>query len=205
MSEIFKMVVRPSLGYIGIRETDNALFGGEHLYDSEQLRVKALQLWSVCLRGPWISGKDETGCGFSLYSTPSETSVTASAVWIPPSSAWCRSVTDGCYTSSFHLGVEEVNRTAKSISAYPPLADGGFICHGECPEHSAQPEGAGRCVSQDYSYQHVPYIAAPTRHVDVDATSAALPAVRILLWFTCEMRQPRAARASRLPVACAVI
>lgn len=41
VSEIFKNGrASISLGYIGIHETINALFGGEHVYDNEQLRER---------------------------------------------------------------------------------------------------------------------------------------------------------------------
>ncbi|MEN1627045.1 anaerobic ribonucleoside-triphosphate reductase, partial [Pseudomonas aeruginosa] len=43
VSEIFKNGrASISLGYIGIHETINALFGGEHVYDNEQLRAKGI-------------------------------------------------------------------------------------------------------------------------------------------------------------------
>ncbi|WP_274866085.1 anaerobic ribonucleoside-triphosphate reductase, partial [Serratia marcescens] len=61
-----------SLGYIGLHETINALFGGEnHVYDDEALRAKAVAIVAR-LRAAVDAWKDETGYGFSLYSTPSE-------------------------------------------------------------------------------------------------------------------------------------
>ncbi len=42
VSEIFKNGrASISLGYIGIHETINALYGNQHMYDSEALREKA--------------------------------------------------------------------------------------------------------------------------------------------------------------------
>ncbi len=60
-----------SLGFIGIHETINALFGGEHVYDNEQLRAKGIAIVERLLQAgdQW---KEQTGYGFSLYSTPSE-------------------------------------------------------------------------------------------------------------------------------------
>ncbi len=44
VSEIFKNgCASISLGYIGIHETINALFG-EHVYDNEQLRAKGIAI-----------------------------------------------------------------------------------------------------------------------------------------------------------------
>ncbi len=90
VSEIFKNGrASISLGYIGIHETINALFGGEHLYDSEQLRAKGIAIVER-LRRPWISGKKRPATALVCTARQVKTSVTASAVWIPPSSAWCR-------------------------------------------------------------------------------------------------------------------
>ncbi|VEA34136.1 Anaerobic ribonucleoside-triphosphate reductase [Salmonella enterica subsp. enterica] len=52
VSEIFKNGrASISLGYIGIHETINALFGGEHLYDSEQLRAKGIAIVGTSASG----------------------------------------------------------------------------------------------------------------------------------------------------------
>lgn len=90
VSEIFKNGrASISLGYIGIHETINALFGDKHVYDSEQAAPKVSPLWNVCAR-PWISGKKRLATALVCTARQVKTSVTASAVWIPPSSAWCR-------------------------------------------------------------------------------------------------------------------
>ncbi|QUJ06556.1 hypothetical protein KCP69_26210 [Salmonella enterica subsp. enterica] len=91
MSEIFKNGrASISLGYIGIHETINALFGGEHLYDGEQLRAKGIAIVERLRRAKlWISGKTRPATALACTARQVKTSVTA-AVWIPPSSAWCR-------------------------------------------------------------------------------------------------------------------
>ena len=72
VSEIFKNGrASISLGYIGIHETINALFGNKHMYDSAALREKGVAIVQR-LREAVDQWKDETGYGFSLYSTPSE-------------------------------------------------------------------------------------------------------------------------------------
>ncbi|MEG1112329.1 MAG: anaerobic ribonucleoside-triphosphate reductase, partial [Hafnia sp.] len=59
-----------SLGYIGIHETINALFGNQtHVFDDEALRAKAVAIVAR-LQQATDSWKEETGYGFSLYSTP---------------------------------------------------------------------------------------------------------------------------------------
>ncbi|MDF5701757.1 anaerobic ribonucleoside-triphosphate reductase, partial [Vibrio parahaemolyticus] len=95
-----------SLGYIGVHETINALFGTEaHVYDDAVLREKAVAIIKH-LKDAVNQWADETGYGFSLYATPSENLC----------SRFCRidakefgvidGVTDkGYYTNSFHLDV----------------------------------------------------------------------------------------------------
>ncbi|KPD04207.1 anaerobic ribonucleoside-triphosphate reductase [Moellerella wisconsensis] len=165
IAEIFKHGrASISLGYIGLHETINALYGTEtHVYDSEKLRAKALKIVQR-LRRATDDWKDETGYAFSLYSTPSENLCdrfcrldTAEFGIIP-------GVTDkGYYTNSFHLDVEkQVNPYDKLDfeSPYPAVANGGFICYGEYPnlQHNLK---ALEDV-WDYSYQHVPYYGTNT-------------------------------------------
>lgn len=165
IAEIFKHGrASISLGYIGLHETVNALYGTEtHVYDSEKLRAKALKIVQR-LRRATDDWKDETGYAFSLYSTPSENLCdrfcrldTAEFGIIP-------GVTDkGYYTNSFHLDVEkQVNPYDKLDfeSPYPAVANGGFICYGEYPnlQHNLK---ALEDV-WDYSYQHVPYYGTNT-------------------------------------------
>lgn len=165
ISEIFKNGrASISLGYIGIHETMNALFGEKtHVYDSEQLREKSIAIIER-LRKATDDWKDETGYAFSLYSTPSENLCdrfcrldTAEFGLIP-------GVTDkGYYTNSFHLDVEKkVNPYDKLDfeAPYPPIANGGFICYGEYPnlQHNLK---ALEDV-WDYSYDRVPYYGTNT-------------------------------------------
>ncbi|MBD8164749.1 anaerobic ribonucleoside-triphosphate reductase [Erwinia persicina] len=153
-----------SLGYIGIHETLNALSGGSvHPYDDEQLRAKGLQIVAR-LREAVEAWKEETGYGFSLYSTPSENlcdrfcRLDAAEFGVVPG------VTDkGYYTNSFHLDVEKKVNPYDKIdfeAGYPPLANGGFICYGEYPniQHNLK---ALEDV-WDYSYSRVPYYGTNT-------------------------------------------
>ncbi len=73
VAEIFKNGrASISLGYIGVHETINALFGNQtHVFDNEQLREKAVAIVAR-LKAATDQWKEETGYGFSLYSTPSE-------------------------------------------------------------------------------------------------------------------------------------
>lgn len=152
-----------SLGYIGIHETINALYGNQHVYDSERLQAKALEIVAR-LRQAVDQWKKDTGYGFSLYSTPSENLCHRFCKLDAAEFGVVTGVTDkGYYTNSFHLDVEKkVNPYDKLDfeAAYPPLANGGFICYGEYPniQHNL------RALEDvwDYSYQHVPYYGTNT-------------------------------------------
>ncbi|MEI9751109.1 anaerobic ribonucleoside-triphosphate reductase [Moellerella wisconsensis] len=165
IAEIFKHGrASISLGYIGLHETINALYGTEtHVYDSEDLRAKALKIVQR-LRRATDDWKDETGYAFSLYSTPSENLCDRFCRLDTAEFGVISGVTDkGYYTNSFHLDVEkQVNPYDKLDfeSPYPAVANGGFICYGEYPnlQHNLK---ALEDV-WDYSYQHVPYYGTNT-------------------------------------------
>ncbi|MCA1176969.1 MULTISPECIES: anaerobic ribonucleoside-triphosphate reductase [unclassified Pantoea] len=153
-----------SLGYIGLHETLNALSGSEvHPYDAQHLREKGVAIVQR-LRAAVDAWKDETGYGFSLYSTPSENlcdrfcRLDAAEFGVVPG------VTDkGYYTNSFHLDVEKKVNPYDKIdfeAPYPAIANGGFICYGEYPniQHNLK---ALEDV-WDYSYHRVPYYGTNT-------------------------------------------
>ncbi len=153
-----------SLGYIGIHETINALFGTDrHLFDDETRQAKAVAIVAR-LRAATDQWKDETGFGYSLYSTPSENLCSRFCKLDAKAFGVIEGVTDkGYYTNSFHLDVEKrVNPFDKLDFEmhYPPIANGGFICYGEYPnmQHNLQ---ALEDV-WDYSYERVPYYGTNT-------------------------------------------
>lgn len=152
-----------SLGYIGIHETINALSGDAHMYDSAALREKGIAIVQR-LRDAVDQWKEETGYGFSLYSTPSENLCDRFCRLDTAEFGIVEGVTDkGYYTNSFHLDVEKKVNPYDKIdfeAAYPPIASGGFICYGEYPniQHNLK---ALEDV-WDYSYQHVPYYGTNT-------------------------------------------
>ncbi|QTL41792.1 anaerobic ribonucleoside-triphosphate reductase [Xenorhabdus budapestensis] len=165
IAEIFKHGrASISLGYIGINETINALYGDHiHLFDDEQRRQKAIAIVKR-LRKAVDTWKQETGYGFSLYSTPSESLCDRFCRLDAAEFGVIQGVTDkGYYTNSFHLDVEKkVNPYDKLDfeAPYPPLANGGFICYGEYPnlQHNVK---ALEDV-WDYSYSRVPYYGTNT-------------------------------------------
>ncbi|MGF1766910.1 anaerobic ribonucleoside-triphosphate reductase [Enterovibrio makurazakiensis] len=165
VSEIFKNGrASISLGYIGIHETINALYGTEeHVYDSEVLRQKALDVVKY-LKAKTDSWKEETGYGFSLYSTPSENLCSRFCKIDAKEFGVVDGVTDkGYYTNSFHLDVEKSVNPYDKIDfemPYPEVANGGFICYGEYPNIQHNVEALENVW--DYSYERVPYYGTNT-------------------------------------------
>ena len=165
VSEIFKNGrASISLGYIGLHETINALFGTQqHVYDNPLLREKAIAIVDR-LRQATDEWKAETGYGFSLYSTPSENLCDRFCRLDTAEFGVIEGVTEkGYYTNSFHLDVEKRVNPYDKIDfeqPYPALANGGFICYGEYPnlQHNLK---ALEDV-WDYSYEHVPYYGTNT-------------------------------------------
>ena len=165
IAEIFKHGrASISLGYIGIHEAINALYGHQtHMFDDATLREKGVRIVKA-LRDAVDAWKEETGYGFSLYSTPSENLCTRFCKLDTKAFGVVDGVTDkGYYTNSFHLDVEKkVDPYAKLDfeMAYPPLASGGFICYGEYPNLQHNLEALENVW--DYSYDKVPYYGTNT-------------------------------------------
>ncbi len=157
-----------SLGYIGIHETVNALFGEannaqSHLFADETKQQFAEQIIAR-LRNAVDEWRIETGLGFSLYSTPSENLCHRFCRLDEQTFGKVEGVTSkGYYTNSFHLDVEKpVNPYEKILfeKPYPSLANGGFICYGEYP--NLQHNLKALEDIWDFSYQHVPYYGTNT-------------------------------------------
>ncbi|MGL5265607.1 MAG: anaerobic ribonucleoside-triphosphate reductase, partial [Plesiomonas shigelloides] len=165
VSEIFKNGrASVSLGYIGLHETINALYGTEtHVYDSEALRAKAIAIVQR-LRDATDAWKKETGYGFSLYSTPSENLCSRFCKIDTKDFGVVDGVTDkGYYTNSFHLDVEKQVNPYDKLDfemPYPAIANGGFICYGEYPNMQHNVEALEDVW--DYSYSRVPYYGTNT-------------------------------------------
>lgn len=165
IAEIFKRGrASISLGYIGLHETINALYGTQkHVFEDQTLRQKAYQIIKQ-LRAATDRWKAETGYGFSLYSTPSENLCDRFCCLDMAEFGLIDGVTDkGYYTNSFHLDVEKQVNPYDKIdfeAPYPALASGGFICYGEYPnlQHNLK---ALEDV-WDYSYHHIPYYGTNT-------------------------------------------
>ncbi|QCE33294.1 anaerobic ribonucleoside-triphosphate reductase [Acetobacteraceae bacterium] len=165
VSDIFKNGrATISLGYIGLHETMNALFGDDlHLFDSEERQLKAIEIVTR-LKDATTAWKQETGYGFSLYSTPSENLCDRFCRLDKAEFGLVSGVTDkGYYTNSFHLDVEKkVNPYDKLDfeAPYPSLTAGGFICYGEYPNMQHNLKALEDVW--DYSYDRIPYYGTNT-------------------------------------------
>jgi len=153
-----------SLGYIGLHETVNALFGAEeHIFDSESKQQKALQIIAR-LKQATQEWTEQTGYAFSLYSTPSENLCDRFCRLDAKQFGVLEGVTDkGYYTNSFHLDVEKAVNPYDKLDfemAYPPIASGGFICYGEYPNMQHNLKALEDVW--DYSYTRVPYYGTNT-------------------------------------------
>ncbi|MCL1093151.1 anaerobic ribonucleoside-triphosphate reductase [Shewanella kaireitica] len=165
ISEIFKNGrASISLGYIGLHETINALYGTEtHLYDNALLRAKAVEVIQY-LKAATDKWKAESGYAFSLYSTPSENLCSRFCNLDAKVFGVVEGVTaKGYYTNSFHLDVEKQVNPYDKIDfeqPYPEIANGGFICYGEFPNMQNNVEALENVW--DYSYSRVPYYGTNT-------------------------------------------
>lgn len=153
-----------SLGYIGIHETINALFGDEtHVYDDAQLRQKAIDIIKY-LKDKVNQWGEESGYGYSLYGTPSENLCSRFCRIDTKEFGVIKGVTDkGYYTNSFHLDVEKKVNPYDKIDfemPYPQISSGGFICYGEFPNMQRNIEALENVW--DYSYSRVPYYGTNT-------------------------------------------
>ncbi|GIU22891.1 anaerobic ribonucleoside triphosphate reductase [Shewanella colwelliana] len=153
-----------SLGYIGLHETVNALYGSDtHLFDSEQLRSKAIAIIER-MKAATIRWREESGYAFSLYSTPSENLCSRFCKLDTKVFGVVNGVTDrGYYTNSFHLDVEKKVNPYDKLDfeqPYPAPTNGGFICYGEYPNMQHNIEALEDVW--DYSYSRVPYYGTNT-------------------------------------------
>lgn len=149
-----------SVGYIGIHETMKALYGADStLYEDKKLQNIAVNIVAH-MKDTVDAWKEETGWGFSLYSTPSENLCDRFCRLDQKEFGIIKGVTDkGYYTNSFHLDVEQDTNPYDKLDFemhYPEFASGGFICYVEQP--SLQNNLKALEDLWDYSYTRVPYL-----------------------------------------------
>ncbi|MGC0151679.1 anaerobic ribonucleoside-triphosphate reductase [Chromobacterium vaccinii] len=151
-----------SVGYIGLHEVGVLLFGA-HPADSAAAqdflrRVVARMAEAAAV---W---RRETGLGFSLYSTPSESLCHRFCKLDRERFGVVAEVTDkGYYTNSFHLDVFRKANPFEKIdfeAGYAELASGGHISYVELPNMRHNLKALE--TIWDYALQRVPYFGSNT-------------------------------------------
>lgn len=154
-----------SCGYIGMHETCQILFGGEHILYNEIKHQFAIDILSrmKSFTTKWTS---ESGFAFSLYGTPSESLCERFCKLdkkIYGESKFAEIFEKGYYTNSFHLDVQEKTDPYSKIkfeSQFVPMSTGGFICYGEFPNMRNNVEALEDVWN--FAYDRVPYYGTNT-------------------------------------------
>lgn len=153
-----------SLGYIGLHEMANAMYpDAPHTFESQDKQDLIEGVMHI-LRDSVHKWRDDTGYGFSLYSTPSESLCDRFCRLDRQQFGEVAGVTDkGYYTNSFHLDVlKKVTPTEKIDfeAKYPYFATGGFISYVEFPNMRNNLKGLE--YVWDYTYDKLPYFGTNT-------------------------------------------
>lgn len=152
-----------SLGYIGLHEVALLMSGGEHPFDNEALQVFLHKVVSHMAQATrrW---RAESGWGFSLYSTPSESLCHRFCKLDTVRYGEIPGVTDkGYYTNSFHLDVARKVVPFEKIQfekGFADFASGGHITYVELPNMRHNMKALERIW--DYAIEHVPYFGTNT-------------------------------------------
>lgn len=153
-----------SLGYIGIHEMLQGIFGTEvHPYENEAAKEFAIKVVQY-LRDAVELWKKETGFGYSLYSTPSESLCDRFCRLDTAKFGVVAGITDkGYYTNSFHLDVlKKVSpfEKFKFETEFHKIASGGHISYAEYPDMKQNLEALESAL--DYAMVHGDYFGTNT-------------------------------------------
>ena len=151
-----------TLGYIGLYECVMALIGKSHTTpEGEKLAVEIMKN----LKAHTLKWKEETGLGFALYGTPSESLTERFAKSIQKRFGVVPGVTDRNYlTNSYHVFVgEEIDafQKLKFESQFHPISSGGAISYVELPNLAQNPEVILTLIK--YMYENVQYAEMNTK------------------------------------------
>ena len=153
-----------SLGYIGVNEMVNVLVNNDkHMFDSDCKKALGISVIAYMKRKV-VEWRKESGFGFSLYSTPSESLCDRFCRLDTKIYGYIKDVTDhSYYTNSFHLDVRKKvspNQKIDFEAPYPKYASGGFITFTELPDMKRNLKALEWVW--DYSYDKVPYLGINT-------------------------------------------
>ena len=151
-----------TLGYIGLYECVMALIGKSHTTpEGEKLGVEIMKN----LKAHIVKWKEETGLGFALYGTPSESLTERFAKCLQRRFGVIKGITDRNYlTNSYHVFVgEEIDafKKLKFESQFHPISSGGAISYVELPNLAQNPEVILTLIK--YMYENVQYAEMNTK------------------------------------------
>ena len=151
-----------TLGYIGLYECVMALIGKSHTTpEGEKLGVEIMKN----LKAHIVKWKEETGLGFALYGTPSESLTERFAKCLQRRFGVIKGITDRNYlTNSYHVFVgEEIDafEKLKFESQFHPISSGGAISYVELPNLAQNPEVILSLIK--YMYENVQYAEMNTK------------------------------------------
>lgn len=150
-----------SLGYLGLHETVQALFGSDtHPYDDTRKQVFMHRITNH-LKTKVDNWKKDTGWAFSLYSTPSESLCDRFCRLDNAKFGDIEDVTDKeYYTNSFHLDVRKAVSPFSKIDfeeEFHKDARGGHISFSELPNVELHYRQVMIESLWDYAFTRVPY------------------------------------------------
>lgn len=151
-----------SLGYIGLHECVLALIGESHTTErGEELAVRIMRR----LRKACDDWRAESGLGFSLYGSPSESTTYRLAQTTQKRFGVVKGITDRDYlTNSYHVDVtEKINAFDKLRfeSQFQKISSGGCISYVEIPNLEQNLEVIDQLVS--YMYETIQYAEINTK------------------------------------------
>ena len=151
-----------TLGYIGLYECVMALIGKSHTTpEGEKLGVEIMKN----LKAHSVKWKEETGLGFALYGTPSESLTERFAKCLQRRFGRIPGITDRNYlTNSYHVFVgEEIDAFSKLKfeSQFHPISSGGAISYVELPNLAQNPDVILTLIK--YMYENVQYAEMNTK------------------------------------------
>lgn len=152
-----------SLGYIGLHEVGLLMSAGEHPFDNSVIQDFLHRVVDY-LAMTTLRWKEESGWGFSLYSTPSESLCNRFCKLDIERYGQIEHVTDkGYYTNSFHLDVARKVNPFEKIEfekGFAQSASGGHITYVELPNVRHNLKALERIW--DYAIENVPYFGTNT-------------------------------------------
>ncbi|AUR92136.1 anaerobic ribonucleoside-triphosphate reductase [Vibrio phage 1.170.O._10N.261.52.C3] len=153
-----------SIGYIGLNEVAEVMFPEEkHILDSKTKQDFTIDLMKY-LNSRVKEFKEDSGVGYSVYGTPSESQCKRLRDCIFTRHGDVKGVTDKEYlTNSFHLEASKQTDPYTRMdfeSQYIPYSAGGFISYSELPDMRGNLEALEDLW--DFSYRVTPYYAINT-------------------------------------------